>query len=497
LRQRIWGGRNLVVYTKHAFVDCTLIENISSFEGALALRQRARVVQGSVMMFPVRFWRYFFLLWVLVAGLLGVAILIDNHRDLFESGSQALPQTSTASQNDTTLAENGMQLLQLGNCLTCHTARGGVTGAGGRAFETPFGMVYSSNITPDLKHGLGSWNAHDFWRALHFGKSKDGRLLTPVFPYQHTTLITREDSDALFAVLKSLEPTANLKPILKPSETLDWPYGTSTALAVWRSLFFAPGTYVQQVNQTPEWNRGAYIAQGLAHCAACHSERNAWGALAEVSDFSGGLMPVLNWYAPSLTSLQETGLASKSVAEIVRFLKSGQSGQALASGPMAEVVKHSTQHWRDEDLTAVSIYLQELALKVSRNEPKAPTNSDKKSQANTSPKVLSLGAKIYEKHCEQCHQNQGQGIPGAYPSLAKNRAVLLDDPTNLVQAVLYGGYPAATQLNPRPFGMPPFILTLDDREISAVLTHLRTQWGNQVKEVTPLQVNRIRALQGP
>jgi mono/diheme cytochrome c family protein len=115
---------------------------------------------------------------------------------------------------------------------------------------------------------------------------------------------------------------------------------------------------------------------------------------------------------------------------------------------------------------------------------------------STSARVLSQGAKIYEQHCEQCHQAQGQGVPGAYPALANNRAILLNDPTNLVQAVLYGGFPAATQHNPRPYGMPPYILDLDDREIAAVLTHLRTQWGNQAAEVTPLQVNRIRALQG-
>jgi mono/diheme cytochrome c family protein len=137
-----------------------------------------------------------------------------------------------------------------------------------------------------------------------------------------------------------------------------------------------------------------------------------------------------------------------------------------------------------------------MATQQARVALKTPAESEKKSKASPSSKVVSLGSKIYEQHCEQCHQRQGQGIAGAYPALANNRAILLNDPTNLVQAVLYGGYPAATQLNPRPYGMPPYILELDDREIAAVLTHLRTQWGNQAAEVTPLQVNRIRALQG-
>jgi mono/diheme cytochrome c family protein len=268
------------------------------------------------------------------------------------------------------------------------------------------------------------------------------------------------------------------------------------AIAVWRSKFFSPGAYVSEARQSPEWNRGAYIAQSLAHCAACHSERNAWGALTAINDFSGGLLPVLNWYAPSLTSAHETGLANQSVADIARFLKSGQSAQAIASGPMAEVVQHSTQHWLDADLSAVATYLKDMATQQARVALKTPAESEKKSKASPSSKVVSLGSKIYEQHCEQCHQRQGQGIAGAYPALANNRAILLNDPTNLVQAVLYGGYPAATQLNPRPYGMPPYILELDDREIAAVLTHLRTQWGNQAAEVTPLQVNRIRALQG-
>ena len=459
----------------------------------MALRQCTRIVQGTAMMFPIHFWRYFALLWLTVLGLLGGTIWLDNHRDLFETQ----PPARIESLSEKILIDKGHQLLRLGNCMACHTERGQAAGAGGRAFETPFGKVYSSNITPDAQQGLGAWNTQDFWRALQHGKSKDGRLLTPVFPYQHTTLITREDSDAMFAALKTWAPAANPKSIAKPSETLDWPYGTPVAIAVWRSLFFTPGVYQPNPQQSQEWNRGAYIAQGLGHCAACHSERNEWGAIESVKDFSGGLMPVINWYAPSLTSLKETGLANQSTQEIARLLQSGSNDQATASGPMAEVVQHSTQHWRNEDLLAVATYLKDLAQQEPQDPSAAATGKRIQTGSSPSAKVLSLGAKIYDDHCVQCHQSQGQGVPGAYPALANNRAVLLSDPTNLVQSVLYGGYPVSTSLNPRPFGMPPYILTLEDREIAAVLTHLRTQWGNQAPEVTPLQVNRIRSLQGP
>jgi mono/diheme cytochrome c family protein len=272
---------------------------------------------------------------------------------------------------------------------------------------------------------------------------------------------------------------------------LDWPYNSGVAIAIWRSLFFTSGTYKPQDNKSNEWNRGAYLAQGLGHCAACHSPRNAWGASGEVNDFSGGLMPLVNWYAPSLMNAQETGLAQQSISEMTLLLKSGRNATAVASGPMAEVVKHSTQHWPEADLQAMATYLKEQAQTHSTS-----AIANKPSSTKSSGNFLSLGAKIYEQQCEQCHQAQGQGVDNAYPALAQNRAVLLSDPTNLVQAVLYGGYPAATAHNPRPFGMPPFVLTLEDKEIAAVLTHLRTQWGNQASEVTPLQVNRIRALQG-
>ena len=459
----------------------------------MALRQCARIVQGTAMKFPTHFWRYFAILWIAVLGVLGAAIWLDNHRDIFETQTPTL--TQLVADNNT--VSKGHELLRLGNCMACHTERGQATGAGGRAFQTPFGKVYSSNITPDVQQGLGAWDANDFWRALHYGKSKDGRLLTPVFPYQHTTLMTREDSDAMFAALQTWAAAANPKSIAKPFATLDWPYGTPFAIALWRSLFFTPGVYQSDPQQSKEWNRGAYLAQGLGHCAACHSERNDWGAIAAVNDLTGGLMPVVNWYAPSLISLKETGLAQQTTQDIARLLQSGRNDHASAMGPMAEVVQQSTQYWRSEDLLAVATYLKDLAQKESQRSASASADSSNQKFASPTAKVLSLGAKTYDDHCVQCHQSQGQGVPGAYPALANNRAVLLNDPTNLVQSILYGGYPVSTPLNPRPFGMPPYILTLDDREIAAVLTHLRTQWGHQAPEVTPLQVNRIRALQGP
>ncbi len=384
----------------------------------------------------------------------------------------------------------GQYLARAGNCVACHSAPGAQAMAGGRPIQTPFGAVFSSNLTPDTTTGIGLWNTHDFWQAMHYGRSKGGRLLAPAFPYNHTSVVTRADSDDLLAWLKSLPPVQQVT----PAHTLVWPLGTQAALAVWRSVYFKPRPFKADPTRTSEWNRGAYLVQGLGHCAACHSPRNAMGASGAVDNLSGGLMPVVNWYAPDLTQDKETGMASTPLAEIVQLLRTGESRQAQTSGPMAEVVQHGTQHLTESDLQAMAVYLQSRA----QNSP--PLDSAPV-RAKVSLVVANKGLQVYERHCAQCHGEQGQGVTTAagqtaYPALARNRAVLLSDPTNLVQMVLYGGFGPATALHPRPFGMPPAVLELDDRDISAVLTHLRTQWGNQASDVTPLQVNRIRAAQG-
>ncbi|MBP8149510.1 MAG: cytochrome c [Limnohabitans sp.] len=403
----------------------------------------------------------------------------------------ANPQTDAAQR-----IERGQYLARAGNCVACHTTRGGEPMAGGRRIDTPFGSVFSTNLTPDPTTGLGQWTADDFWQALHLGRSKGGRLLIPAFPYNHTSVITRSDSDDLLAWLQSLPPVQQSA----PPHTLVWPVGTQAVLAVWRSLFFSSTPFQPDPSQSAQWNRGAYLVQGLGHCAACHSPRNELGASGPVTDLSGGLMPVVNWYAPDLTSERETGLASTPVAEIVRLLQSGASASAQTSGPMAEVVQHGTRHMNEADLQAMAVYLQGRAQ--NRLDNSTATGTVHPAKVVVTARVAEQGLKVYERHCVQCHGEQGRGATTAsgdvaYPALAGNRAVLLRDPTNLVQTVLYGGYGPVTAGQPRPFGMPPFVLELDDRDIAAVLTHLRTQWGNTAAEVTPLQVNRIRAASTP
>lgn len=382
------------------------------------------------------------------------------------------------------LVARGAYLARAGNCQACHTAQGGQAFAGGRGIATPFGTVFTSNLTPDDKTGLGGWSAAHFWRAMHNGRSKDGRLLYPAFPYTSYTQVKREDSDALYAYLRSLPPVAapNLPHALR------FPYQSQAALAVWRALFFSPGVYEPDTARSAEWNRGAYLVKGLGHCAACHTARNALGGSEQGLDLAGGLIPMQNWYAPSLASPYEAGVGDWDKQHIVSLLKNGVSPRASVTGPMAEVVQRSTQYLSDADLGAMAQFLKEL--------PPSHTAPPEPAAIKTQGESVTRAAKLYEQHCAQCHGAKGEGIANAYPALAGNRAVTMGQASNLVQIVLNGGYAPATEGNPRPFGMPPFVLVLNDADMALVLTHIRQSWGNRASEITPLEVNRIRASTG-
>ena len=414
------------------------------------------------------------LLFVLAALAAGVWVMaVRDEVDVSGPVATAAP--------DPALVARGAYLARAGNCMTCHTTRGGAPYAGGRGINTPFGTVFASNLTPDEKTGIGRWSAAQFWRALHHGKSKDGRLLYPAFPYPNYTEVSRDDSDALHAYLRSLPAVAQPN----REHALRWPYSTQAALAVWRALFFRTGTYRADPARSAEWNRGAYLVQGLGHCSACHAPRNAMGATSNMLDLAGGLIPLQNWYAPSLTSAAEAGVQDWSAQHISELLKTGVSPRGGAvTGPMAEVVLRSTQFLSPGDLTAMAVYLKDL--------PPARGDSAPAPLAPVSAAVAKRGAKLYEQHCAQCHGDTGQGVRGAYPPLAGNRAVSLNVTANLVQMVLNGGYAPATAGNPRPFGMPPYVLVLSDADIAAVLTHVRGNWGNQAAPVSEFEVSRYR-----
>lgn len=376
----------------------------------------------------------------------------------------------------------GAYLARAGNCMACHTGRGGAPYAGGRTIQTPFGAIYSSNITPDKDTGIGTWTADDFWRALHNGKSKDGKLLYPAFPYPNYTKVTRADADALFAYLRTLPPVsqASREPALR------FPFNLRPLLAVWRALYFRPGTYQPAQDRDSEWNRGAYLVQGLGHCNACHTPRNLLGATRENAEYSGALIPMQGWHAAALTGESEAGLGKWSVQDLADLMRTGVSMRGAASGPMAEVVRESLQHLADEDIRAMAVYLKSLPQNETGRQAAAPRADDE----NT----LQLGAALYDEHCTDCHKAAGEGAPPHYPALAGNRAVVLDSPVNAIRAVLHGGYPPSTRGNPRPYGMPPFAPALNDQQAAAVLSYVRNAWGNSAGMVSADEVNRQRAI---
>ena len=385
-------------------------------------------------------------------------------------GDPPADAATTVPADDPALQARGAYLARAGNCQDCHTPRGGAPYSGGRGIPTPFGTVYSSNLTPDPQTGLGAWNALDFRRAMQNGRSRDGRLLYPAFPYDATTRISDADADALFAYLRSLPAVAQPN---RP-HALRFPYDTQLALAVWRALYFRPGRFEPDAAQPAAWNRGAYLVQGLGHCAACHAERNALGASRDPLGLAGGLMPLQHWLAPALAGGQPAD-------RLATLLKNGVAEGDALLGPMAEVALHSTQHLQADDLQAIGKYLQSLPAAA----PPAPGRPPSAAQR-------ALGEKLYDTHCSDCHGAQGQGVPGAYLPLAGNPGVLQEPPANPVQVVLGGAFAASTAGHPRPFGMPPFATELSDEEVAAVLSYVRDAWGNRAGAVQALDVQRWR-----
>jgi mono/diheme cytochrome c family protein len=435
--------------------------------------------------------------------------------------------TPANGKNSTLNADNlqvqrGAYLAKVGNCAGCHSTRGGAAFAGGKAISTPFGTVYTSNITPDAATGIGQWSADAFYRALHEGRSADGHLLTPAFPYANYTHVTRADSDDLYAYfMLSVTPVVQVN----KSHDLPFPFNTQLALAFWRTLFFEKAedsvakytidNIAAQAINTPatskniainegvktdnsDIQRGAYLVRGLGHCSACHAERNALGASVnnQFSDqlLGGALMPMRDWYAPSLVDPAEAGVSHIPRQDVVALLKSGIAPNASMLGPMAEVVAGSTQFWTDADLQATAAYLQSLPQISAQTMIKNSTKSS--SSEKSKPVLFNKGAELFTQHCATCHGEQGQGMrveaSVALPALAGNRAITLPNSTNLVRILLAGGYAPSTAGNPRPFGMPPFVHVLNDEDIAAVTTYIRNAWGNQADSVTAADVVRQR-----
>lgn len=388
-----------------------------------------------------------------------------------------------ANAQDAALIAKGEYLARAGDCIACHTAREGEIFAGGLPMKTPFGTLYTSNITPDSQTGIGTWTSDQFFQMMHNGRFPNGGLVYPAMPFGSYTKVTRADSDAIYAYLRSIPP---VKQPNKPHD-LRFPFDNRSLILGWRTLFFRGGEYKPDAGKSAEWNRGAYLVEGLGHCGMCHTPINALGGSSDSQAFEGGLIPMQYWYAPSLTSNKEAGLGEWSIDEITQYLRTGISDRGAVYGPMAEVVYNSLQYLNDDDIRAMAVYLKALAQGTPQEKASAPLSSAESSL------LVTFGKSIYDRECAVCHGAEGLGAPPHYPPLAGNQSIQMSSAVNAIRMVLNGGFPPGTMGNPRPYGMPPFAQRLTDDEVAAVVSYIRTAWDNRGSPVSARQANELRS----
>ncbi|MBB4569387.1 c-type cytochrome [Rhizobium leucaenae] len=381
--------------------------------------------------------------------------------------------SARAQVGDFALEQRGQYLVNIGDCVACHTEEGGQPFAGGRPLETPFGVIYTPNITPDPETGIGAWTGDQFYRAMHEGVAADGTHLYPAFPYPWFTKVKREDVDAIRAYLRTVAPVRNKR----PDNQLVWPLNHSFSMTGWNTLFFSPGTFQPDGKQSAEWNRGAYLVEGLGHCGACHSPKNVLGAVKTSDRFKGS--EIETWFAPDLTSNETAGLGRWSLDDIVSFLKTGHNSRTVAYGAMSEVVEDSTSKMTDADLRDIAVYLKTL--------PASPSSTGDDRAASKA------GEAIYKDSCSACHQANGQGIPKLFPSLKGSSVVQSRDPLTMLRLILNGGRAASTTENPNNTAMPSFGWKLNDQQIAALSTYVRNAWGNHAAAVPASDVADVRS----
>ena len=392
----------------------------------------------------------------------------------------ALPDAATIRQ--------GEYLAHMGDCFACHTARGGKPLAGGTPMNTPFGILYSTNITPDRETGIGNYTLKEFIRAMRDGVDRNGNNLFPAMPYPSYAKISDQDLSALYAYLMH-----GVTPVYQKNREnrIHWPFSIRQGLSVWKWLFLDDRPYQPDPTRSAAWNRGAYIIQGLGHCGSCHTPRGL--GLEEKAmdergpngrDYLSGAT-IDSWYAPSLRNAQ-------ALKGIEAFLKTGRNGQAAAFGIMAEVDHFSTQKYSDSDLDAMDVYLKSLVLNAgpSSGSPPPPPSFAQK----TSAKALftTPGGLGYVQFCASCHQLNGQGVANLFPPLAGNPSVQSHNPLSVVHVILSGSRSAVTLEYPKAFAMPNYG-GLKDEELSQIITFIRTAWGNRAEAVTPEEIGRIRS----
>jgi mono/diheme cytochrome c family protein len=376
--------------------------------------------------------------------------------------------------------ERGKYLAIAGNCSACHTAEAGYM-AGGEPFDTPFGVLYSTNITSHPEKGIGRWTKEQFRAAMRSGVRPNGEHLYPAFPYTSFTKVSDDDLDALYAYFQTVPPI-DWTP---PENEMKFPFNQRSLLGIWKRLFFTEGAYKPDPKQSAEWNRGAYLVQGLAHCGACHTPRNMLGAEKEDEAFSGGVYmdkipdgDVLPWSAVNLTPA-ETGLARWSVDDLFSYLKTGKSERAGSFGPMNKVIMGSTSKLTDADVRAISVYLKSLPP----IEHIGPTPSKE---------VMAQGEVLYTSYCGSCHLPTGAGGENNGPPLAGSAIVNARSPASLLNTLMYGPQLPEPAYDTAWMAMSGHGEKMTDEEIAALASYIRSSWGNKAGAVSASEVAKHR-----
>jgi mono/diheme cytochrome c family protein len=365
--------------------------------------------------------------------------------------------------------ERGRYLAVLSDCAACHTAPGGRPFAGGVALQTPFGKLVAPNITPDADTGIGNMTNGEFLAALHDGRGHGGKRLYPAMPYPAYTKMTDDDVLAIRAYLATAAPVSNAV----ISNQLPFPLNIRLAMVFWNGLNFTPGRYQPNPQKSAEWNRGAYIVEGAAHCGTCHTPKTALGGDKNSAALTGATLQ--GWFAPDITNDPRKGIGGWSKDDLVQYLKAGTNKWTLASGPMADAVSHSTSRITDTDIAAIATYLKDSseAGPASRPDPVAAGDT-----------AMRAGAAIYKDSCAACHKDSGEGEVQLFPRLAGSALVQSDDPTTLERVVLQGTRAVSTSGAPTAPAMPAFDWRLGDAQVAAVLTYIRNSWGNAAAPVS-------------
>ena len=397
-----------------------------------------------------------------------------------------------AQEDQQALIKQGEYLARAGDCVACHTAKDGKPFAGGLPMETPIGLIYSTNITPD-KSGIGAYSFDDFDKAVRHGIAKNGDTLYPAMPYPSYARVTETDMQALYAYFMN-----GVKPVAQENKAVDipWPLSMRWPLAMWRWTFApAVADFTPVTGQDPVVSRGAYLVEGLGHCGACHTPRaltmqeKALSA-GDSSAFLSGSAPLEGWIAKNLRGDHKDGLGSWNEEQLVQFLKTGRSDRSAVFGGMSDVIVHSMQYMSEADLTAIARYLKSLPAVDAADMPHQydPAVADALWNGDDSKR----GAAVYIDNCAACHRTDGHGYTRVFPALAGNPVLLSDDPTSLIHIVLKGGTLPATHTAPSTFTMPAFDWRLSDQEVADVVNFIRTSWGNKGGDVKAADVKGLR-----